>query len=220
MTRTALLLAPCLLVAACDRSSTEPRIETNAATSFDNTAATASIIQPEVAAESPPEPTPMPSSTPAERRSLVVFFARGAALDDAARAALDGFLPEMPEDARLVLRGHSDSPGGDAANLAQSRRRAEAVRAYFLDNGVDAARIAVIALGERRPVAPNAHRDGSDDPAGRARNRRVEIEVLPPAPSADPLPADGATPQRIGARVSTPASASVSPGGGGAPRSR
>lgn len=220
MTRTALLLAPCLLVAACDRSSTEPRTETNAVASFDNTAATQSIIQPEVAAETPPEPTPTPSSAPAERRSLVVSFARGAALDDAARVALDSFLPTIPDDARLVLRGHSDSPGGDAANLAQSRRRAEAVRAYFLDNGVDAGRIAVIALGERRPVAPNAHRDGSDDPAGRASNRRVEIEALPPAQSADPLPANGAPPQRIGARVSTPASASVSPGGGGAPRSR
>jgi OOP family OmpA-OmpF porin len=35
----------------------------------------------------------------------------------------------------------------------------------------------VIALGETRPIAPNAKPDGSDDSAGRARNRRVEIEL-------------------------------------------
>ena len=65
---------------------------------------------------------------------------------------------------------------------------AEAVRDYLVKNGVSRARIDVIALGERRPIAPNAHADGSDDPEGRARNRRVEIEVLLPDTAARPAP--------------------------------
>ena len=58
-----------------------------------------------------------------------------------------------------------------------SRARAEAVRDWLVDSGVDEARISLIAFGEQNPVAPNARPDGSPDPVGRAANRRVEIEV-------------------------------------------
>lgn len=194
MIRLAALLTA-LLVAGCERPPVEPRPETNAAPAFDNAAASQSIMQPEVAAENPPEPTPSASPRPTVPRSVTIGFARGATLDDAARAMLDDFAAKLPGDVRLVLRGHSDSPGSDAANLAQSRRRAEAVRAYLAERGIAPTRIEVIALGERRPIAPNANRDGSDDPAARARNRRVEIEVLPPAPASDIVaPGGDATP--------------------------
>ncbi len=43
-----------------------------------------------------------------------------------------------------------------------------------------AGEIATVGFGERRPVAPNAHPDGSDNPEGRQLNRRVEILVTPP----------------------------------------
>ena len=46
----------------------------------------------------------------------------------------------------------------------------------------------MIALGENRPVAPNANPDGSDDEAGRARNRRVDIAVALPEPQPSPTP--------------------------------
>jgi len=189
MTRSRLLPAvlPILFAAACDRAPPEPRPETNAAPAFDNAAAPQSIIQPEVAAANPPEPTPTPTHEPVVPRSVTIAFAGGATLDDPGRVALDGLLAALPTDRRLVVRGHSDAAGSDAANLLQSRRRAEAVRAYLVAHGVSAKRIEVIALGERRPVAPNAHRDGSDDPTGRQRNRRVEVEVLPPAPSGSNL---------------------------------
>jgi OOP family OmpA-OmpF porin len=52
----------------------------------------------------------------------------------------------------------------------------------------------VIGLGEDRPVAPNAHLDGSDDPEGRARNRRVEIEVTPVPAEADTADANASEP--------------------------
>lgn len=184
MTRFVALLAA-LLIAGCDRPPAEPRPDMNAS-SFDNAAASQSIMQPQVAAENPPEPTPSATPTPAPPQTVTIAFVRGAVLDASGREALDQFVATLPGDARLAVRGHSDSPGSDAANLAQSRRRAEAVSAYLADKGVSPSRMTVIALGERRPIAPNAHLDGSDDVAGRARNRRVEVAVLPPDPASSP----------------------------------
>jgi OOP family OmpA-OmpF porin len=63
-----------------------------------------------------------------------------------------------------------------------SRKRAEAVRDYLAGKGIARTAMTVIARGETRPIAPNARPDGSDDSAGRARNRRVEIFVGERAP--------------------------------------
>ncbi|SFP60586.1 OmpA family protein [Sphingomonas rubra] len=181
-----------LVLVGCDRPAPAPRPTDKAtAEGFDNSAASQSIMQPKVIAESEPVPTPTP--TPSIPTGTTVPFARGVALDAVGRETLDRLLaaPGLPADARWVLRGHSDSSGDDRANLDASRRRAAAVRTYLAAQGIDADRITVIALGERRPVAPNAQLDGSDDPAGRARNRRVEVEILPPeAPEPLPVPTE------------------------------
>jgi OOP family OmpA-OmpF porin len=107
----------------------------------------------------------------------------GTALSEDARAQLDELLkaPIVEAGGPIVLRGHTDSQGYDGDNLVVSRRRAEAVARYLEQGGVAPERISIIALGEARPVAPNAMPDGSDDPDGRARNRHVEVEILPPA---------------------------------------
>ncbi|PZQ62685.1 MAG: hypothetical protein DI544_00205 [Sphingomonas taxi] len=194
MIRPASLLVSALLLAGCDRPTPTPAPpEPGDARGFDNAAASRSIMQPRVIAESAPTPTPTP--TPPAPTAATVPFARGATLDEPARAVLDGLLaaPGLPADARWVLRGSSDAQGSDTANLATARRRARAVRAYLVDKGVDAGRITVIALGDGRPLAPNVNLDGSDNPAGRARNRRVDVEILPPDPPA-PAASDGATP--------------------------
>ena len=191
MTRSALILGLALL-AGCDRQPSAPQPAANAQT-FDNAAAAQSIMQPEVVAESPPEPTPSPTPEVPPPLTTTVTFGSGALLDAEAKLALDRLVAALPPEARLVLRGHSDSPGSDAANLRQSRRRAEAVRDYLAEKGVAPARVELIALGETRPVSPNAALDGSDDPAGRARNRRVEVEALP-APSPGPTATSIATP--------------------------
>lgn len=68
--------------------------------------------------------------------------------------------------------GHADSTGDAAYNDALSRRRAEAVRAWLLAQGLDPSLIRVEAEGERRPVADNTTREG------RARNRRAEVRFL------------------------------------------
>lgn len=78
-------------------------------------------------------------------------------------------------DAPVAVHGHTDSVGGAAYNQRLSERRAESVVGYLVDAGVAADRITARGLGENEPVAPNTGDDGSDNPEGRARNRRVEV---------------------------------------------
>jgi outer membrane protein OmpA-like peptidoglycan-associated protein len=79
----------------------------------------------------------------------------------------------------LLIEGHTDSKGSDEYNLKLSLRRAETVRRWLAQQGkIPADRLQVRGYGETRPVAPNARPDGSDDPQGRQRNRRVEITVV------------------------------------------
>ncbi|AGT08998.1 OmpA family protein [Paracoccus aminophilus] len=84
--------------------------------------------------------------------------------------------------APVVIAGHTDSKGSDAYNLALSDRRAASVKAWLSEDGVAAGRMTTEGHGEAEPVAPNEHTDGSDDPEGRQKNRRVEFTILQPAP--------------------------------------
>ena len=72
---------------------------------------------------------------------------------------------------KLVINGHTDSSGDDAKNMVLSKKRAEAVKNYLINKGIDAARLTAFGFGETIPKASN------DTAAGRAENRRVEFEV-------------------------------------------
>lgn len=73
-------------------------------------------------------------------------------------------------DLRIVIEGHTDSTGDDAANLQLSERRAAAVKAKLeQDHGISADRLQARGLGETQPAASN------DTPEGRQQNRRVEL---------------------------------------------
>lgn len=78
----------------------------------------------------------------------------------------------------VLLKGYTDAKGDDAYNLGLSKRRAEAVKAWMVVNGVPAECLDAAGYGEADPVASNQRPDGSDDPDGRAKNRRVEV-ILP-----------------------------------------
>lgn len=79
---------------------------------------------------------------------------------------------------RVTVEGHTDSKGTAAYNEQLSRRRAAAVVSWLEARTTDRkTKLTVSALGASKPVAPNAKPDGSDDPDGRQRNRRVEIVV-------------------------------------------
>ena len=81
-------------------------------------------------------------------------------------------------DLRVEVAGHTDSKGSDEYNQALSERRARVVYDYLTAHGVDASRlVGPNGFGESRPIAPNNNEDGSDNPEGRARNRRTELNV-------------------------------------------
>ncbi len=84
---------------------------------------------------------------------------------------LVSFLRENPER-ELLVEGHTDSVGTDDYNLDLSRRRAQAVRAFLIDNGIEARRIVATGFGEGYPIATN------EDSSGRQHNRRVEVVIL------------------------------------------
>jgi outer membrane protein OmpA-like peptidoglycan-associated protein len=77
----------------------------------------------------------------------------------------------------ITIEGHTDGKGRPAYNQKLSERRSESVKAWLVTHGVPARLIRTNGFGMRRPVAPNTKPDGSDDPAGRQKNRRVEIVV-------------------------------------------
>lgn len=78
-------------------------------------------------------------------------------------------------DTPVVVEGHTDAKGADDYNQRLSEERATAVKSYLVAHGTPATRVTTVGWGERKPVAPNEHPDGSDDPDGRQKNRRVEI---------------------------------------------
>lgn len=72
----------------------------------------------------------------------------------------------------VIAVGHTDSVGTDAYNLKLGQRRAAAVKAYLVSQGIAANRVYTESKGESQPVADNK------TAAGRAKNRRVEVEVV------------------------------------------
>ncbi|KAA2285382.1 OmpA family protein [Arenimonas fontis] len=99
-------------------------------------------------------------------------FASGSAtLTAAAQASLYALAAQLPGSGAITVEGHTDSQGGEAANLALSRRRAEAVRRLLEQAGIASGRITAVGKGQAEPVADNGTAEG------RARNRRVEIIV-------------------------------------------
>lgn len=81
-------------------------------------------------------------------------------------------------DAAVTIAGYTDAKGSDSYNLSLSERRAASVKDWLVTNGgLNGANLTTQGLGEANPVAPNANPDGSDNPEGRQRNRRVEIAV-------------------------------------------
>jgi outer membrane protein OmpA-like peptidoglycan-associated protein len=76
------------------------------------------------------------------------------------------------------IDGYTDAKGSDSYNQQLSDRRAEAVRNWFVANeALNEVNFATKGYGAKNPVAPNTKPDGSDDPDGRQKNRRVEITI-------------------------------------------
>jgi outer membrane protein OmpA-like peptidoglycan-associated protein len=90
-------------------------------------------------------------------------------------------LSQFPEST-VTVEGYTDAKGTKSVNMELSRERATVVKDWLVKNGgVASANISAKGFGEDNPVAPNKNPDGTDDPIGRAKNRRVAIIVEKPA---------------------------------------
>ena len=78
----------------------------------------------------------------------------------------------------VELSSHTDSKGTDEYNIDLSQRRAESVVRYLNERGISSKRMIAKGYGETRHIAPNKHKDGTDYPEGRQRNRRTEFRVI------------------------------------------
>ncbi len=75
-------------------------------------------------------------------------------------------------DLRVEIQGHTDDVGSNAANQRLSERRANSVRDWMIQNGIDAGRMTARGYGEENPMVPN------DSPENRARNRRITFRII------------------------------------------
>jgi outer membrane protein OmpA-like peptidoglycan-associated protein len=132
-------------------------------------------------AEPASPPVPPPVAVTPERLELnekILFETGRAEIDASSTSLLDavaGALQDHPEVGRVVIEGHTDAQGGDAVNERLSKDRADAVRGYLIEKGVEPGRLEAQGFGSRQPVADNA------TPEGREANRRVAFVVAAPA---------------------------------------
>jgi outer membrane protein OmpA-like peptidoglycan-associated protein len=100
-----------------------------------------------------------------------------ATLTPDAEETLKALVPLLAKAGKkpMTIEGHTDAKGSDDYNQTLSEKRAVAVRDWLVAHGTAPATTPTQGWGERHPVAPNARPDGSDDPAGRQKNRRVEV---------------------------------------------
>jgi outer membrane protein OmpA-like peptidoglycan-associated protein len=123
------------------------------------------------------------SATTVTVQADVLFDFDQADLTPAARAKLDEVVQELRTgDARgtVIIGGHADGKGTAAYNQALSDQRASAVATALtpLAQGLDVS-LQPRGYGDTQPVAPNLRPDGSDNPEGRAKNRRVTVTFTP-----------------------------------------
>jgi OOP family OmpA-OmpF porin len=146
------------------------------------------ILPPPPVAPPPPAPAPAPVAPPAAPvvvapvpSSEKVTYAADAFFDfdkavlkPEAKSKLDDLVSKT-KDINLeviIAVGHTDSVGTDAYNQKLSVRRAESIKTYLTSKGLEANRVYTEGKGKKQPVADNKTAEG------RAKNRRVEIEVV------------------------------------------
>ena len=123
--------------------------------------------------QTPPPPAPAPEKPDYNFNNIQFEFNSGILKTDA-YPTLDKAAAEMKKDAsvRFVLNGNSSAEGTDEHNMSLSVERANAVKTYLVNTGVNGANLDIKGYGESKPITSNATEEG------RALNRRVEIKKL------------------------------------------
>ncbi len=110
-----------------------------------------------------------------------IFFDYGKAdLTRKAKIELEKLYKLMSDNPQLYIEviGHTDSKSSARFNQILSEKRARSAINYLINKGIDAQRFVAKGVGETQHIAINQNPDGSDNPEGRALNRRVEIKIL------------------------------------------
>ena len=140
----------------------------------------AQVPVPVAPPQAAPAPVPAPVPLPATVATKVTYAADAffdfnkSVVKPEGKAKLDDLVGKI-KDINLeviIAVGHTDSVGSDAYNQKLSVRRSEAVKAYLVSKGIEKNRVYTEGKGEKQPVADNKTAEG------RAKNRRVEIEVV------------------------------------------
>jgi len=126
----------------------------------------------------PPAPTPPPPAPPVQKRTApvfnhVLFDFDKAVLKPEGKAIVDeviAYLKKYPQD-KVTIEGHCCNIGTEEYNMGLGQRRADAVKKYMVENGIDPSRITTISYGESRPAVPN------DTPQNRKLNRRAVFVI-------------------------------------------
>ena len=153
---------PATAAAGCDGAIVAPKAAPAAAA-------------PAAAPKAAPAPAPAPAAATKVTYAADAFFDFDkAVLKTEGKAKLDDLVGKVKgiNLEVIIAVGHTDSVGADAYNQKLSVRRAEAVKAYLVSKGIEKNRVYTEGKGEKQPVADNKTAEG------RAKNRRVEIEVV------------------------------------------
>ena len=165
-----LLAASALVLAGCSTTKPEPAPVAKEA------APMAAPAPAPVAAPAPaPAPAPQPPAATKVTYAADTFFDFDKAdLKPEAKAKLDDLASKVKAiNLEVIIAvGHTDAIGSDAYNQKLSVRRADAVKTYLVSKGIEKNRVYTEGKGEKQPVADNKTSEG------RAKNRRVEIEVV------------------------------------------
>ncbi|NMM10934.1 MAG: OmpA family protein [Polaromonas sp.] len=135
--------------------------------------AAAPAVAPAAAAPAPAVVAPL-AATKVTYAADAFFDFDKSVIKPAGKAKLDDLIGKI-KDINLeviIAVGHTDSVGTDKYNQKLSVRRSEAVKAYLVSKGIEKNRVYTEGKGEKQPVADNKTAEG------RAKNRRVEIEVV------------------------------------------
>ena len=129
---------------------------------------------PAPAAPAPVAPVAPPAATKVTYAADAFFNFDKSVLKPEGKAKLDDLVEKIKgiNLEVIIAVGHTDSVGSDAYNQKLSIRRSEAVKAYLVSKGIEKNRVYTEGKGEKQPIADNKTAEG------RAKNRRVEIEVV------------------------------------------
>jgi OOP family OmpA-OmpF porin len=166
---------PATAAEGCDGAIVAPKAAPAPAPMTPAAAPAAQPAKPAAAPAPAPAPKPAPVAATKVTYAADAFFdfdkavlkAEGKAKLDDLVAKVKGINLEV-----IIAVGHTDSVGGDPYNQKLSVKRSEAVKAYLVSKGIEKNRVYTEGKGEKQPVADNKTKDG------RAKNRRVEIEVV------------------------------------------